>query len=249
MGARPVLDKQISVVAAFADQAVIAIENVRLFAGAGRKNLALTKAHAQVTEALDQQTATSEILRIISTSPTDLQPVLDTVTENAARLCAADDGHIWQRDGETLYRVASWGGRPVARRQLTIGRQSVVGRAAHDRAPVHVADLAEAFRTEFPDSGAMKDLGYRTILAVPLLREGAAIGVIMIRRAEVRPFTDKQLALVKTFADQAVIAIENVRLFNELRARTAELTRSVSEPGARRGRSSGSARRWTWKPC
>jgi GAF domain-containing protein len=221
----PFSDKQLELLRVFADQAVIAIENVRLFTELEARN-------QDLTETLEQQTATSEILRIISTSPTDLQPVLQAVAESAARLCGADDGHIWQRDGATLHRVASWGGRPVARQQLTIGRRSVVGRAAHDRAPVHVDDLAEAFLTEFPDSGAMKELGYRTILAVPLLREGLAIGVIMIRRTEVRPFTDKQIDLVKTFADQAVIAIENVRLFKELEVRNRDLTETLEQQTA-----------------
>jgi PAS domain S-box-containing protein len=220
--ARAFSGRQISLMQTFADQAIIAIENVRLFKELEARN-------GDLTETLEQQTATSEILRIISTSPTDLQPVLETVAENAARLCAADDGHIWQRDGPELHLVASRGGGPVGRPQLSIGRQSVVGRAVHDREPVHVDDLAEAFLTEFPDSWRMKELGYRTILAVPLLREGVAIGAIMIRRTEVRPFTDTQIGLVKTFADQAVIAIENVRLFQELEARTRDLTRSVGE--------------------
>jgi PAS domain S-box-containing protein len=219
---RPFTDKQIELVTTFADQGVIAIENVRLFRELEARN-------RDLTETLEQQTATSEILRIISTSPADLQPVLETVAENAARLCAADDGHIWQRDGKELQLVASWGGRPVGRQRLTIGRQSVVGRAVHDGVPVHVHDLAEALLAEFPDSWRMKELGYRTILTVPLLREGMAIGVIMIRRTEVRPFTDAQIELVKTFADQAVIAIENVRLFQELQSRTQDLTRSVGE--------------------
>jgi signal transduction histidine kinase/DNA-binding response OmpR family regulator len=215
-------ERQVALLETFADQAVIAIENVRLFKELEARNGALT-------ESLEQQTATSEILRIISTSPTDFQPVLEAVAENAARLCAANDGHIWQKEGAELHLVASWGGQPVGRQRLTIGRQSVMGRAAHDRAPVHVEDLVEVFVTEFPDSWRMKELGYRTILAMPLLREGVAIGVIMIRRTEVRPFSDKQVALLQTFADQAVIAIENVRLFKELQARTAQLTRSVEE--------------------
>ena len=214
--------EQIELLKTFAAQAAVAIENARLFAELQTRN-------ADLTEALEQQTATSEILRIISTSPADLRPVLETVAENAARLCAADDAHIWQRDGAELRAVVSWGGQPIGRTRLTIGRHSVVGRAAHDTMPVHVADLAEALDTEFPDSWRMKDLGYRTILAVPLLREAQAIGVIMIRRTEVQPFTDKQVDLVKTFADQAVIAIENARLLSELQARTADLIRSVDQ--------------------
>jgi PAS domain S-box-containing protein len=192
----------------------------------------LKRREAELTEALERQTATSEILRIISTSPADLQPVLDTVARNAARLCGAADGHIWQRDGAELRLVASWGALPSRRRRLTIGRQSVVGRAAHDGVPVHVEDLAEAFETEFPDSRVMKEGGWRTILAVPLLLKGEAIGVIMIRRSEVRPFTEAQIALVTTFADQAVIAIENTRLFRDLEARTQELTESLERQTA-----------------
>ncbi|KAB2865839.1 MAG: GAF domain-containing protein, partial [Bauldia sp.] len=208
---RPFTESEIELVTTFADQAVIAIENVRLFEEVQARN-------RDLTEALEQQTATSDILRIISTSPNDLQPVLDAVAKDAAQRRAAEDGHIWQRDGAELYVAASWGARPARRRRLAIGRRSVVGRAAHDRAPVHVEDLAEAFDTEFPDSRVMKEGGFRTILAVPLLRKGEAIGVIMIRRLEVRPFSDTQIALLQTFADQAVIAIENTRLFRELEA-------------------------------
>src|SRR3990172_6057049 len=183
----------------------------------------------ELTETLEQQTATSQILRVISSSPTDLQPVMLAVAERAAHLCGANDAHIWRRDGNQLEVVASYGGLPVRRPRLTIGRQSVIGRAVADGQPVHVLDLPEVFETEFPDSRAMREGGYRTVLAMPLLREGTPIGAILIRRTEVRPFSEKQIELLKTFADQAVIAIENVRLFQELQARTQDLTRSVEE--------------------
>ena len=168
------------------DQAVIAVENVRLFTELEARN-------RDLTETLEQQTATSEILRVISSSPTDVRPVFDTIAQNAARLCEAADAHIWRRDGERLHVVASHGGLPLSRRELAVGRLSVVGRAVSDRRSIHVDDLAEAVDTEFPDSRGMKDLGHRTILATPLLREGEPIGVIMIRRTEVRPFSAGQI--------------------------------------------------------
>jgi signal transduction histidine kinase len=223
----PFTDRQIALLKTFADQAVIAIENVRLFTELQEKNTALTAAHAQVTEALEQQTATSEILRVISGSPTDIQPVLDAMAESAARLCEAYDAGVWLRDDETLVMSAHHGPIPSPPQRLPIGRDWVTGRAVVDGRPIHVHDLATA-GDEFPEGQAMalRD-GHRTTLATPLLREGKAIGAILIRRAEVRPFSDKHIALLKTFADQAVIAIENVRLFKELQSRTGELTRSV----------------------
>jgi PAS domain S-box-containing protein len=171
-------------------------------------------------------------LRVIAASPTDAQPVFDVIAQNAGRLCEATDVHIWRREGDRLRIVASHSAMPVARRELTIGRLSVVGRAAVDRRVVHVEDLAAVLTSEFPDSRGMKELGFRTILAVPLLRDGEAIGVIMSRRMEVRPFSDRQIALVETFADQAVIAIENVRLFKELDARNRDLTETLEQQTA-----------------
>jgi signal transduction histidine kinase len=224
---RPFSPKQIDLLKTFADQAVIAIENVRLFQELQARN-------RDLTEALEQQTATSEILRVISSSPTDIQPVLSAVAENAARLCGASDAIIMRVDGTDLRMVAHWGPVPtlswLTAGSLPIRRTSVGGRAAVDRRPIHVLDLMAEVDTEFPDAKPFQAQdGVRTTLATPLLREGTAIGVILIRRTEVRPFSQKQVDLLKSFADQAVIAIENVRLFQELQARTRELARSVEE--------------------
>ncbi|MGB7951279.1 MAG: GAF domain-containing protein, partial [Candidatus Binatia bacterium] len=215
---RPFTDSQIKLLETFADQAVIAIENVRLF--------------NELKESLEQQTATSEILGVIASSPTDIQPVLDTVAENAARLCEAIDAHIFRIDGNLHRLCASYGSMPIiaAHESAALSRAVVSGRAIVDRETVHVHDLAVEIETEFPLSRDYQErFGTRTILATPLLREGVPLGVIVIRRTEVRPFTEKQIALLKTFADQAVIAIENVRLFRELQASNRDLARSVGE--------------------
>jgi signal transduction histidine kinase len=179
-----------------------------------------------LTEALEQQTATSEILRVISSSPTDLQPVLDAVAENAARLCDANEVLIRRIDGDMLRNVAHYGQRPVLLGEIPINRGSVTGRAVLEGRTIHIHDIEAESEAEFPDA---KRFGVRTLLATPLLREGVAIGVITMPRLEVRPFSDKQIELLKTFADQAVIAIENVRLFQELQERTRDLVRSVEE--------------------
>jgi signal transduction histidine kinase/putative methionine-R-sulfoxide reductase with GAF domain len=210
---RPFTAKQIALLKTFADQAAIAIENVRLFTELEEKNRALTQAHGQVTEALEQQTATSEILRVISSSPTDLQPVFDTIVRNAARMCEAYDAVVVLADGEEFVQRAHHG--PIA---AMLGaryplRGTVTGRAILEARVIHVENLAEA--SDYPAGRKLAQrVGYRTTLSVPLLRDGAAIGAIGIRRTEVLPFSDKQIALLQTFADQAVIAIENVRLFN-----------------------------------
>jgi signal transduction histidine kinase len=189
----------------------------------------LAKARGDLAEALEQQTATSEILGVIAASPTNIQPVLQAVAESACRLCEAYDSVIRLCEGERLRVRAHHGPIPVDFVGSPIGRGWVTGRAFVDRQPVHVHDL-QAAADEFPDGSAYaRRFGHRTILAVPLLRENEAIGALVIRRAEVRPFTDKQIALLTTFARQAVIAIENVRLFDELQARTNELTHSVEE--------------------
>jgi signal transduction histidine kinase len=219
---RPFSDKQITLLETFASQAVIAIENVRLFKELQDRN-------RQITEALEQQTATSEILRVIASSPTDLQPVLATVAESAARLCEATDAVISRCDGETLKQVAQYGAIPVPQPNR-INRHSPVGRAIVDKKTIHVHDLLTEIESGYPESKErQKVTGTRTILVTPLLREGVPIGTINIRRTEVRPFSDKHVKLLETFADQAVIAIENVRLFKELQERTRELVESVEE--------------------
>jgi len=196
------------------------------YAGLERKVEERTR---DLTETLEQQTATSEILRVISSSPTDLKPVLDAVAERSARLCAANDAQVFLVDG-TLLRLATAYGPLSAGESVPIRRDLVTGRAILDRSVIHIADLLAEPDAEFAGSKAYaSSLGYRTALVAPMLRKGEAIGVIMIRRAEVHAFSDKQVELLRTFADQAVIAIENVRLFKELQARTAELGRSVEE--------------------
>ena len=202
--AKPFTDSQIRLLKTFADQAVIAIENVRLF--------------QELTESLEQQTATSKILGVIASSPTDIQQVLDTVAENAARLCGASDALIRRIDGDVLPLVAQYGHIPGLSEadKMPLQRGSVLARSVIDRQTIHIHDLAAESEDEFPVGVALaRRFGYRTVLATPLLREGIPLGAIIIRRLEVRPFSDKQVALLQTFADQAVIAIENVRLFQE----------------------------------
>jgi len=212
---RPFTPTQIKLLETFADQAVIAIENVRLF--------------NELKESLEQQTATSEILGVIASSPTDIQPVLDTIAKNSARLCGADDATIRLLQNDGLQLVAHYGSITIRSSAISsVDRNTVHGRAVFDRRTIHVHDMAVEAGTEFPSSTAQLT-GIRTVLATPLLREGIPIGVIHIRRMEVRPFSQKQIDLLQTFASQAVIAIENVRLFKELEARTHELSRSVGE--------------------
>src|SRR5262245_49119480 len=218
---RPFTDAQIALLQTFADQAVIAIENVRLFTELQEKNRALTEAHAQVSEALEQQTATSEVLKVISRSAFDLQPVLDTLIENAVRLCGADRGFIHKQNGDVYPVAASYGYSPewhavVQRNPIRRDRRSATGRAALERQVVHIPDIGADPEYRWADTEREREEMPRTVLAVPMLREGAVIGVITISRPHVEPFTDKQVELVTTFADQAVIAIENVRLFTEL---------------------------------
>jgi GAF domain-containing protein len=210
---------QIKLLETFADQAVIAIENVRLF--------------QELKESLEQQTATSEILGVIASSPTDIQPVLDVVAENAARLCDATDAAIWHADGENLQSVAHYGSVPLLQHERPLSRDWPAGRAVIDRQTIHVDDLAAEIETEFPEAKPRQRFsGTRTVLATPMLRKGIAIGAIHIRRMDIRPFTEKQIKLLETFAAQAVIAIENVRLFKELQARNRQLTEALEQQTA-----------------
>jgi GAF domain-containing protein len=224
---RPFTGEQIALLETFADQAVIAIENVRLFTELQARN-------RDLTAALEQQTATAEILRAISTSPTDAEPVFAAVTASAARLCDAADATIFQVDDGALRVLAHTG--PIAAHPVGQGpplvRGTPPGRAVLDGHTIHVVDV-QADSDEYPEGHEhAQRFGHRTVLVVPLLQGGRPIGAIAVRRTVVRPFSDRQIQLLRTFADQAVIAIENVRLFTELDARNRGLTEALSRQTA-----------------
>jgi GAF domain-containing protein len=215
----PFTPQQIELVETFADQAVIAIENARLFDEVQART-------RELSESLEQQTATSEVLQVISSSPGELQPVFDAMLENAVRICGAKFGNLWLREGDS-FRIAAMHGAPPAygdflRREplVRLGPETAMVRAVTTRQPVQVADLraSPAYLDRDPLLVASVEVGgIRTLITVPMLKENKPIGVIAIYRQEVRAFTDKQIELLSNFARQAVIAIENTRLLNELR--------------------------------
>jgi len=211
-------EKHVALLKTFADQAVIAIENVRLF--------------NETKESLEQQTAMTDILEVISRSTTDVQPVLDAIAERAERLCEGGSAVVFLREGDVLKRVATHGQKVWQAPALTLplNRDSAAGRAVLEARTIHIEDVYAA-KDDYPATwqliekfGAVSGIPeHHTMLTVPLLKEGTPIGSITVRRAEVWPFSDKQITLVQTFASQAVIAIENVRLFNEIHEKSEQL--------------------------
>jgi GAF domain-containing protein len=219
---RPFGDKQIDLLTNFARQAVIAIENARLLRE-------LRQRTDDLSEALTYQTGSANILSVIASSPTDVEPVLMAIVKSACELCDAYDAVVLLKDGDDLRVSAHHGPIPISFSTHQINRKWTAGRAFVDKKAVHVHDL-QAEHDEFPDGQELAaQMGHHTIVSVPLLREGDSIGALVLRRTEIHPFSDKQIALLQTFADQAVIAIGNVRLFDEVQARTRELANSLHD--------------------
>jgi two-component system, NtrC family, sensor kinase len=237
----PFTEKQIALLTNFAAQAVIAIENARLLNELRQRTDDLTERTTELTEALEQQTATSEVLQVISGSPGNLQPVFASMLENAVRICDATFGNIYRWEGEALHHLAAHNTPPAfaeARKRSPRhpAPNTPAGRAVATRTVVHVTDLAaEQAYIEQRDPATVAPVelgGVRTFVSVPMLKENELIGTFALARQEVRPFTDKQIELVTNFAAQAVIAIENARLLNELRQRTSDLTESLEQQTA-----------------
>jgi two-component system, NtrC family, sensor kinase len=237
---RSFTDAQVELLTNFAAQAVIAIENARLLNELRQRTSDLTERTTDLTEALEQQTATSEVLQVISSSPGDLEPVFVTMLDNAARICDAKFGNIYRWDGEAFGLVATHNTPPAfaeSRKRAPVRPEpkSIFSRLVATKTVVHVRDAAKRREIEKDNRGLVEALelgGVRTALAVPMLKDGELIGCFILFRQEVRPFIDKQIELVKNFAAQAVIAIENARLLNELRQRTTDLTEALEQQTA-----------------
>ena len=247
---QPFDDKHIALLTTFADQAVVAIENTRLFEAEQQRS-------RELAESLERQTATSEVLQVISSSPGDLQPVFEAMLEKAARICDAKFGNIYRWDGELMHLLAAHNTPPAlaeVRRQSAFRPSSLVKRMVETKTAAQVLDLAadESYTDKHPASATAVELGgVRTILSVPLVKKNELIGSFSLYRQEVRPFTAKQIELVENFSKQAVIAIENTRLFNELRQRTTDLTEVSRSSRLRLPRClrSSAVRRANWNWC
>ena len=216
-------DSQIELLKTFADQAVLAIENARLLRE-------LRQRTDDLSEALVYQTGSSNILKVIASSPTDVGPALKAIVESACEICNAYDAVVWLKEADDLVFSAHHGSIPIQIDRWPINRNWITGRTLVDKTPQHIHDLDGPEGDGFPEGRELaRPQGHRTVLSVPLLREDEAIGVISLRRIEVHPFNNKQIELLKSFADQAVIAISNVRLFEQVQQRTRELSKSLDD--------------------
>src|SRR5262249_55455564 len=223
-------ERQVELLRTFADQAVIAIENARLFEAEQTRTKEVEAKSAELRESLEYQTATSDVLDVISRSKFELQPVLDTIVETAARLCRADMAHIRRRESDVYVHVAGYGEPPgfreyIRETKVELGRGSIVGRVMLEKMAVQIPDVLND--SEFALSEMQRRGNFRTVLGVPLTREGLQVGIIVLLRHGVEPFSEKQVELVTTFANQAVIAIENTRLFEAEQASKRELQESL----------------------
>ena len=227
---RTLTTEEVRLINSMCDQIGVAVENINLFEQVKTKTAKLESSNSELREALAQQNATSEVLRVIAASPTNVQPVFDTIAHSAAQLCEAFDVMVLQVDGEVLRLVAHHG--EIAGGDIPLHRGTVSGRTVIERRTIHLVD-PQSETEEFPEGSALaREWGQRSTLSVPLLKENVSIGVIQARRDEIRPFSDQQINLLQTFAHQAVIAIENVRLFKELESRNHELTEALDQQTA-----------------